>query len=412
MFTTDEADALLAATFPWRATVERPGEWRFVSLRYHAVEDSAHGDTVQLRFERDPGDTVATVTRTDLLASAATGQLSLGDRVVRQPEADDAVLLAEPFESLIGYQSTGDPSWVARMRLHQSWWRTFRLRVPFGFGPNKGGAQRYGNMLDDEAAAQGDNFLSPSAASEYETRVALTAMGVDPWRTKRNLLASQPMAFNVFGHLAQHLDLATALFDALLGDVAEVTHGEIERLSTALDDHTAFDAFFTLRRTDGSKGCVAIETKLTEPFSQRAYDWEHYVQHPVFAAGGWSTTDGEVLGDSRWSQLWRNHLLALAELTQHPEVGQPTVLVVHHPSDPHCATNVAGYQELLSDPNTCRAVDLGEIVAVLRPVVADQPEHHDWLERVEERYLRLDMSAPLISLNGRRYGPEALPPAT
>jgi hypothetical protein len=73
------------------------------------------------------------------------------------------------------------------------------------------------------------------------------------------------------------------LFQRLLSnsEVSAVTSIEIERLSDALGDRTAFDAFVTYRRPDGAHACVAVETKLTEPFSQQAYDWTRYVAHGV-----------------------------------------------------------------------------------------------------------------------------------
>ena len=398
MLNTSEADALLRKVFPWGATVERPGEWKFLAVRYYALGDASVDDLIGVLFERHPGETNAIVSRADLETAVHTGELDLGDRIVRRPEAGDAALLAEPFETLIGPQSPSDSAWLARMRLHQSWWRTFRLRVPFGRGPTPGGRGVYGNMLDDGAAESGANFLSDDARAAYQARIAQNSTGVDPWRTRRNLLASQAMAFNLFGHLARNLELATGLFAAVVNDVDEVTHGEIERLSGALGDHTAFDAFFTYRRSDASNGCIAIETKLTEPFSQKAYDWAHYLAKPAFTTGSWKTADPETLGNPRWSQLWRNHLLAIAEETAHPEIGKPTLLVIHHPADPHCATNVAGYRALLTDPAQCQAFDLASVVNVLRPMMSDGSENAAWLNRFDERYLKLELSAPLTAL--------------
>lgn len=198
------------------------------------------------------------------------------------------------------------------MRLHQSWWRTFRLRVPFGTGPQKGSEKAYGNMIDADGDVAGLNFLSHEAQDAYDQRVAVTTAGVEAFRTRRHLMASQPLAFNLFGHLSKHLDLATGLLRLLLGtdEVGEVTSIEIERLSASLGDRTAFDVFATYTRPGGSSACIAIETKLTEPFSQHDYDWTAYLAHSAFDPTVWRTTDTACLGDRRWSQLWRNHLLA------------------------------------------------------------------------------------------------------
>lgn len=310
------ADALLRRAFPWGAHVTVPSGSAFLSVR-HDVVDIEHGpDRATLRFERDPGDTVQVVDRLRLERAADTRALEFdGGGGCRQPATADLHLLAFPFRDLIAYQAQSDSKWVARMRLHQSWWRTFRLRAAFGAGPTPSSTKRYGNMLDSATADAGLNFLTADARASYDARVALTHKGVDPWRTRRNLLASQPLAFNLFGHLSRHLEIATGLFRHLLGDkeVGAVTSVEIERLSDALGDRTAFDAFATYLRPGGTTGCIAIETKLTEPFSQKAYNWDYYRDHGAFDAEVWTTSDTATLGDRRWSQLWRNHLLARAE---------------------------------------------------------------------------------------------------
>jgi hypothetical protein len=251
-------------------------------------------------------------------------------------------------------------------------------------------------MLDDEAGEAGRNFLTPEAHQAYLERLALDPQGVDPWRTSRNLLASQPMAFNLFGHLRHRLDLATAAFRTLLGpdEIDRVTSVEVERNSAALGDKTAFDAFATYLRPDGTPGCLAIETKLTEPFSQKTYKWADYIAHEAFTPGIWTTDDPVRLGNLRWSQLFRNHLLAEAESKAHRELGAPIVLVVHHPDDPKCAEAVDGYRALLVDPDVVLAVDIAAIADALARH-ASAPTDAEWLQDFRDRYLNLNLSQEL-----------------
>ena len=105
---------------------------------------------------------------------------------------------------------------------------------------------------------------------------------------------------------------------------------DIEHPSSALGDHTAFDVFISYSRSDGTPGALAIETKLTEPFSQKAYPWDTYVATEAFRTGTWNTSDTRKLGDLRWSQLWRNHLLCVAVALDNPDVGDVRMLVLHH----------------------------------------------------------------------------------
>lgn len=396
-----DAEALLRRALPWGAHVRVTSGSDFVAVRYEACEHDFSNEAVTIRFERDPGDTLQRVTRAQL-ESAATAGILMPDAgaQIRQPEVTDLHLLASPFRDLVGPQSRGESGWIARMRLHQSWWRTFRLRVPFGTGPRRGSSQPYGNMLDAAGDSRGLNFLTQEAREAYDARVEIAAAGVEPFRTRRHLMASQTMAFNVFGHLSKHLDLATELLRVLLGndEVGAVTSIEIERLSAALGDRTAFDAFAMYERPDGTPACLAIETKLTEPFSQQHYDWDRYVAHSAFDPAVWTTVETPVLGDRRWSQLWRNHLLARAETHAHPEVGPATVLVVHHPDDPHCQANVGGYRGLLATPDTVRAVDLRQIVDALADLVQGDVIQQRWLRDLEDRYLNLHLSDALVRL--------------
>lgn len=397
-WTQQEAEAFFAAAYPWGAHVTHHGESEFVSMTSWVIPGSVHDDLADLFFVREPGETSAKVSEDQLRDASVTGVLDLSHHLIRRPEATDMYLLASPIGGFVGPQAGGDSRWAARMRLHQSWWRAFRLRVPFGCGPNVGSTTPHGNMLDDEGDRRGLNFVTDEARAAYAERIALNPTGVDPWRTRRNLLASQPMAFNLFGHLRYHLDLAGVLLSPVLGEPVEVTSVEIEKLSDALGDRTAFDGFVCYQRRDGSPGCVAVETKLTEPFSQKAYDWDKYLAHPLYRPDAFVTSDPAQLGDPRWSQLWRNHMLALAESARSPDLGTPSLLVVHHGDDPHCQPNVAGYQELLSDRESVKAVDLATALNVLGEAVVGDTDQAAWVADMHDRYVNLDLSAPLLRL--------------
>ncbi len=409
-----DADALLRRGFPYGATVMLDGTAPFVSLRYEVTEVDRVAGVVELRFERDPGDTLQTVSLDQLERAALTGRLDLTRGRVRRPESADGSSFAWPFTHFVGPQSSGDDPFRARLRLHQSWWRTFRLRVPFGTGPARAAATPYGNMLRPEHGDVGLNFCSPEAHTAFRGCLAVRRTGVKAWDTAHNLLTSQTMCFNVFGHLRQHPDLAAAFFTDILGEhLGSAVDGiELEHHSDAIRDRTAFDAYAL--RADA--GAVAIETKLTEPFSQQQYDWHRYLRTCAAATGRWNTTDPSVLGNRKWSQLWRNHLLAVAEHLRtighqcgnradgcrdaHPGGGSswPKVMVVHHPLDAKCIAAVDGYRGLLAEPDDVVRVDLQGVVDSLRRLAGDDPRHCRWIDRLEERYLRLDLSEPLLRL--------------
>ena len=52
--------------------------------------------------------------------------------------------------------------------------------------------------------------------------------------------------------------------------------GHLNLPSSTSDDNTSFDAFIEFELAEGGLGFAGIETKLTEPFSQKLYDGPAY----------------------------------------------------------------------------------------------------------------------------------------
>ena len=300
----------------------------------------------------------------------------------------------------LGPQTRDRDAFKRRMRAHQSWYRAAVLNVGYGVGPNEGSSASYGNYLEVEAAERGDNFLNEHIWEVVQDRIAQGG-GVTRYRCLHNLLSSQPMCFNLFGQFVGRPHVATPLFSALLPDVV----GEVEdvRVEWApgpkaryLDDETSFDAFVKVRRAgDGAPGFLAIETKLTEPFSQKRYGIDH---RPAYASwmsrsdSPWIPESGEQVTDLRWNQLWRNHMLAtsLVEDEASPyEFGVP--IVVHHPLDARGVEAVIGYRELLHDPTSIATFDLRQIIDRWR-ALSTAHEDRRWIDRFDVRYLQLALS--------------------
>jgi hypothetical protein len=167
------------------------------------------------------------------------------------------------------------------MRFHQSWYRANVLRVPFGTGPGPQHSGKFGNMLPREDGAKGLNFLTPDIFEVAKSRVKDEQGMVEEFRLFNNMLSSQPMCFNLFGPFVTSFNLATEVFKHLLpNEIEKVTDVKIEYSPEPkeeyLNDRTAFDAFVEFLRPDGRFGFVGIETKLTEPFSQKYYDTPVY----------------------------------------------------------------------------------------------------------------------------------------
>lgn len=299
-------------------------------------------------------------------------------------------------QATLGPQHPGDSAFTGRMRRHQSWWRATVLGVPHGVGPQRGGAP-FGNFLTTADGERGLNFLTPAIHAAARARMAERKGTVDPYRLLHNLLSSQPMCFNLFGPLVADRALATTLMSALLpGEVGEVLAVHLEYApaptSAHLADATAFDAFIDYRRPDGRLAFLGIETKLTEPFSQKTYDTPAY-RRWMTANSPWTAEGAAQVAHIDHNQLWRDHLLAISMLAQPTsQWSNGRLALVRHPLDADCAAVARRYRSLLRPgDDSFRELTLDHIVTTW--LAAVNAPNRPWLEAFNLRYLDLTASA-------------------
>ncbi len=315
----------------------------------------------------------------------------------------------------IGPQYDRDDKFTRRMRLHQSWYRSEVLRVPYGVGPGGKSTKFRGNMLTEGPAEDGKNFLTPAIFEVAKERLEEGSGAVEPFRLKRNMLSSQPMCFNLFGELKRDPELATKLVRALWGkdiaalwgsDRAQVTGVRLEWApedkKEYLNDNTAFDAFIEYEMEGGGKGFIGVETKLTEPFSRDFDDREGRYSKWMTAESPWGAAGPDEVANEEHNQLLRDHLLAWALLERGPEYAHGSFAVVYHPKekayDPKnkvCDEVVRDYCGLLEHklPGNHKALPvwaapLDKVIDTWKAAAPDS----EWLSDFEKRYLDLDSS--------------------
>ena len=293
-----------------------------------------------------------------------------------------------------GLPVASDDRFTARMRLHQSWWRSAILGLLAGTGPTQDSARVLGNMLRPEDGEAGANYLTDQIHALAVERAA--GSGVDAFRCHHNLLSSQPMCFNLFGPLCGEKPNA-ALVDALVAETVDqvlpTTRIEWEA-GGLLGDKTSFDAFIGYRTSDGARRFLGIETKLTEPFSQSDEDPSRYAEAFDRYRSTWASgVTLERVANKRWFQLFRNHLLVQALADQGAEDhGQGRVAVVYYPVDTLAVGAVQEYRNLLAEPEQSFVdLRLDRLLGRWASVVANAEEvrwHHDLVVR----YLALGLS--------------------
>jgi hypothetical protein len=295
----------------------------------------------------------------------------------------------------IGPQCSADSPFMARMRLHQSWYRMSVLGVPCGTGPTKTSGARYGNMLMSADGEGGLNFTSPEAFTAAQGPPDAKRGAVELFKLLHNTLSTMPMCFNLFGPLSVRMDLATVAFQSLLGaeEVGRVKELKFEFSpyppSEYLDDKTTFDAFVSYERPDGKLGFLGIETKLTEPFAQKHFDTPEYRKWVEKPYSPWPSETWDKLGVIEHNQLWRGHMLtvAMANHKRSPyEVGR--FALVRHPGDTDCAKVVGRYKELLKpEDQTFIDLPLDRLIESFEKALTSDGK--DWLAKFKLRYLDL-----------------------
>ena len=224
---------------------------------------------------------------------------------------------------------------TARYRRLQSWYRAVQLGAPAGEFMRY---EQLGSWLHRDAVArQRDlNFLHPAAHEHAEQRsrqVQEEGGSLEPQRLFHNMLSSMPMCFNLFGAMRGEdafLLVFQRLFDARATTIVDIVCEWTPPDRARLGDRTAFDAVVLYETPEGAAFC-GIETKYTEPFSQKAYapaPSNHYRE--VTYESGWFAFPARDLGalqSPSANQLWRNTMLA-ARLDQHGSHGRGSLGVV------------------------------------------------------------------------------------
>jgi hypothetical protein len=136
-----------------------------------------------------------------------------------------------------------------------------------------------------------------------------------------------------------------------------------------------------------------VETKLSEPFSQRHYDGSAYRRWAQRPDSPWRPEASTILDGLSHNQLWRDHLLAVA-MRCHPRspYAESRLLLVRHPLDAACARITATYRTLLqADDDSFIDLPLDRLLDLWTQ--CPLPEiHTTWLGDFRRRYLDLTAS--------------------
>ena len=296
----------------------------------------------------------------------------------------------DEVEKKFGPQCETDGPFRRMMRLHQSKWREAQ-GLPCG--SNKQG-RAYGNLLTEADGKAGKNFYSDKIMRLVMDRICL-GVGVEPDRCLRNLLSSQPMAFNLFGPLCLDPNLAAVLLADLPGGVnaPKVTiEFAPQPKADYLDDATSFDVAVHYTTHAGDSAFAGIEVKLSEPFSPTRYG--HNDRHATLYKA--TSTDPAIWAESpscdltspQVNQIWRTHMLAQA-YQRAGKVMLATAVILVHSGEKSCDAGVSAYRSALTAEGNKSLLHwtIGDLTAHWRALLSARPDlESGWLDWFMIRY--------------------------
>lgn len=282
----------------------------------------------------------------------------------------------------------GDDPWQQRARLHQSVWRE-QQSLPAGLHRGSPLGSRL-TPADAEPPAL-RNFLSSQARNQVQKAVSAaprTGALLSRPRLWVDLLSSQPLCFNLFGPLADDLDLATAALRLIWPDIRAVRDIRFE-WSPGRDDVTyttnrsAFDVFVDY---DGDRGrsFLGVEVKYHENLrGSPASDKNGRYAELAKETRVFDESTFRVLSTLPLQQIWLDHLLALRMLAAREDGWDAGTFVLLHPvGNTRCTSAASDYGRCLTDRDTFDARTLDDVVRAVGIATTDS-----WVDDVAARFL-------------------------
>jgi hypothetical protein len=284
-----------------------------------------------------------------------------------------------------------DNAFQRRARLLQSMWRE-DVGLPIG---SHRGRPLGSRLAMPRAELLLENYLTETIRTcvrreVVEAKPAEGKLFARP-RIFDDLLSSQPLCFNLLAELQADLDLATAIFRALLpGRIDVVTAIRFEHSPGRGDlrftgDRSAHDVFVEYDGAEGRRGFVGIEVKYHESLADKAARLRPRYDELADLMRIFDPSRRAALREKPLQQIWRDHLLAGSYVLAEVGFDEGLFVFLHPKDNVRCVTAVNDYAACLADTTTFAAWTLESFVDAAALAGAGP-----WIQAFQRRYLSFD----------------------
>lgn len=283
-----------------------------------------------------------------------------------------------------------DNSWQRTARRRQSQWRqTHGLPV----GLHKGLPLGSRLTSEDGAPPRLAGYMTDAAKRQVQSAVresAETGALLSRPRLWVDLLSSQPLCFNLFADMAEHLTLATRVWSGLLPDLVSSVTGIRFEYSPGRGDsrytgaRSAFDVFIEATGPSG-RGFLGVEVKYYESMRVSAATDRGYATMARETGVFREECIAQLLLPPL-QQLLLDHLLALRLQAADGDQWDWGAFALLAPSENFAAADVARtYAAALKGGSTFRQITLEQLIDALEQAAPDP-----WVADLRHRYLGQD----------------------
>jgi hypothetical protein len=244
-------------------------------------------------------------------------------------------------------------------------------------------------MLPDRGTLE-PNLMSPDSREAAENALARLSETGGPGliaqdRLARNLLSSQPLCFNLFGHLRSDPNALLPWVRTVQPTASRVRRVELEiaPVTTPLS-RSAFDAYVEYDVEGRQRGFLGIECKYAENLSASQRDDAPQKFRSATTSRHWKPGAADALDRPGFRQFWYNALVMFLTLDD-GAFYEGTSVVVALDADEKAkeATEVVGRQ--MVDSSRMWFSSLGEVVEAVHG-------QEEWKQQFKDRYLNLALS--------------------